>query len=326
MFGGASAFNKSLSSFNTANVTNMSGMFQSASSFNQAINTFDTFKVTNMEALFEGASSFNQSLSSWNTINVTNMNNMFASASAFTQNLSGWCVGTIIAEPSLFRFNAGAFTSPIWGTCPAYSPASSITRIGSATGVDSATLPTHQTGDLIVAFVYRKGSTSLATQPSGWTSLATRSSASVSGYGAGSFRFSYKIAQSASETTGTWTNGTAAIFVVYRGAYTTDLTSTYVSTNTGSFTLSQIVYPDNLYWSSLAWTIAFVGSNSTTLAIETPPTGASTLVANYLDANNESASFDSNSPSASFAGATVPVGGNSLFLTAVLRLRVPITL
>jgi len=299
----------------------MSGMFQSASSFNQAINTFDTFNVTNMEALFEGASSFNQSLSSWNTINVTNMNNMFASASAFTQNLSGWCVGTIIAEPPIFRSGAGAFTSPTWGACPAYSPASSITRIGSATGVNSATLPAHQAGDLILAFVFRDGSTTLPTQPSGWTSLTARTG-SLSG--AASCRLGYKIAQSGSETSGTWTNATAAIFVIYRGAYTTDLTSTYVQANNNVTTT--IIYPENLYWSSLAWTLGFVGSNLGTLAIETPPSGISNLVANYVDASNESAAFDSNGPSVSFATATVPVASTSTCFTMTLRLRVPITL
>ena len=321
MFGSCQAFNQSLSSFNTSNVTSLYQFLQDTLVFNQPLNGFDTSNVTDMGACFNGATAFNQSLSNWNTINVTDMTFMFFGASAFTQNLSGWCVGTIIAEPSQFRTFAGAFTSPTWGACPAYSPASSITRIGAATGVNSATLPAHQAGDLILAFVFRDGSTTLPTQPSGWTTLASRFSSLA---GAASSRLSYKIAQSGSETSGTWTNATAAIFVIYRGAYTTDLTSTYAQNTLN--TTTTIYYPSNLYWSSLAWTLGFVGSNLGTLAIETPPTGITTLVANYVDASNESAAFDSNGPSVSFAGSSVSVASASTCFTMTLRLRVPITL
>ena len=84
-------------------------------------------------------------------------------------------------------------------------------------------------------------------------------------------------------------------------------------------------YPANAYWSNLAWTLAFAGSSLGTLALETPPTGATTLVANYVDANNESAAFDSNGLSAAFALATVPLGTNSMWISMTFRLRVPIS-
>jgi len=41
----------------------------------------------------------------------------------------------------------------------------SLTRVGSAKGVTSATLPTHQAGDLIIGFAYRDGSTTAPTIP-----------------------------------------------------------------------------------------------------------------------------------------------------------------
>ena len=316
MFRGCTVFNQSISNFNTANVTNMQWMFLDASSFNQSLSNFNTAKVTDMSLMFQRASSFNQPLTTFNTVNVTNMTQMFLFASSFNQDLSGWCVGNITSYPS--NFDSGTITlPPIWGTCPAYSAASSITRIGSATGVNSATLPAHVAGDLIIAFVFRRNSTVLPTLPAGWTSLTTQTGFSNSA------RLAYKIAASSSETSGTWTSATASIFLVYRGVNTTDITR-YAATNFGN--VSAVNYRENNAWINLAWTLAFAGSSNGTLALETAPTGATTLVANYVDASNESASFDSNGPSAGFSTANVVLASASNWITITHRLRVPITL
>lgn len=344
MFSGATIFNQSLSSLNTSNVTDMSYMFYAASAFNQSINTWDTSKVTNMSYMFYNTDSynqpmnslnvskvtdfsymfsytdvFNQPLNNWNTSSATNMDQMFRNAIAFAQNLSSWCVGEIISSPSSFSLSAGALTPPVWGTCPTGVPSATITRVGSVTGTDSATLPTHQTGDLILAFAFRDGSTTLPTLPSGWTSLRTRTATTVSG------RLAYKIAQSASETTGTWTNATACIFVVYRNANNDAIFQQYAQSG-GSSSNAIVSYSANAYWSNLAWTVAFAGSNSSVLALETPPTGATTLVATFVNVVNEAASFDSNGVSASFATATVNLGTASAWITMTFRMRVPFTI
>ena len=47
MFKNAAAFNQDVS-FNTTNVTDMSGVFYNATAFNKSINDWDTSRITNM--------------------------------------------------------------------------------------------------------------------------------------------------------------------------------------------------------------------------------------------------------------------------------------
>ncbi|GMH87380.1 hypothetical protein TrVE_jg12464 [Triparma verrucosa] len=55
MFESAFAFNQDLSSFNTAKVTSMAGMFMDAKSFDQGLLSFNTASVTDMQGMFAGA-------------------------------------------------------------------------------------------------------------------------------------------------------------------------------------------------------------------------------------------------------------------------------
>ena len=91
--------NEDISAWNTAQVTNMYGMFWRATYFNQPIGEWDVSKVTDMGNMFHEASSFNQPLNGWTTTSLdrwdtsalTAMNSMFECADAFDQNL-GWQV------------------------------------------------------------------------------------------------------------------------------------------------------------------------------------------------------------------------------------------
>ena len=82
--------NGSISGWQTANITNMRGMFYSAAAFNQALNNWNTQSVIDMGAMFYGATAFNQDLSSWDVSKVTDMSSMFAGATAFNGNVNGW--------------------------------------------------------------------------------------------------------------------------------------------------------------------------------------------------------------------------------------------
>ena len=81
MFGRASSFNKDISSWNTAAVTNMYQMFQHASSFNKDISSWNTAAVTDWSGMFynatawlasfhrvDGTSSTDGPLSAWSFI------------------------------------------------------------------------------------------------------------------------------------------------------------------------------------------------------------------------------------------------------------------
>ena len=83
-FRSASAFNQAIGSWNTAQVTDMYGMFYSASAFNQDIGSWNTAQVTDMQWMFKYASAFNQDISSWTgTAATTAQTDMFLDATAF---------------------------------------------------------------------------------------------------------------------------------------------------------------------------------------------------------------------------------------------------
>ena len=74
----------------------------------------------------------------------------------------------------------------------------------------SGTLPTHSTGNLILA--YASGATE-PTLPTGWTQAGSTFSS-----GGRVDKIGYKVAASASETSGTWTNANRLVFAVYADA------------------------------------------------------------------------------------------------------------
>lgn len=88
-----------------------------------------------------------------------------------------------------------------------------ITLVGTATGTTSATIPTHQAGDIIIAFAFRDGSATVPTIPTGWVGLIREQVSTTAACVA-----AVKVAASASETSGTWTNATSLIVAVFRAS------------------------------------------------------------------------------------------------------------
>jgi surface protein len=117
MFSSASAFNQNIGSWNTAAVRYMQFMFYGAIAFNQNIGSWNTAAVTYMQYMFYGASAFNQNIGSWNTIAVTDMSSMFFGASAFNQNIGSWNTAVVIRMNGMFA-GASSFNQNIgsWNT------------------------------------------------------------------------------------------------------------------------------------------------------------------------------------------------------------------
>jgi surface protein len=102
-----------LSSFNAANVTDMSHMFYRCMALKSLdLSTFKTANVTNMHAMFRECEALESlDLSSFNTANVTNMNNMFRQCKALKSlDIHTFDIGKVTDFTFIFNFvgyNAG---------------------------------------------------------------------------------------------------------------------------------------------------------------------------------------------------------------------------
>ena len=101
-------FNADISQWNTANVIDMSSMFDSCT-FNGDISQWNTANVIDMSFMF-ASSTFNQDISNWNVGKTKNMAKMFTS-SGFNQDISNWDVASL--EDATEMFKNAAFMKPL---------------------------------------------------------------------------------------------------------------------------------------------------------------------------------------------------------------------
>lgn len=181
-----------------------------------------------------------------------------------------------------------------------------LSRVGTAIGFTSANLPTHQAGDLIIAFAYRDGSTAapgIPTSPA-WVPIDNPTGANTT-----SAVTAYFVATSSSTTTGTWSNATAVIFVVYRGALTASPIGGHAVTGGSSTTVTYPALTMALSDAS-SWVIGLAGHRSIDTSIATPPAGMIN-VADRLDSVAEAVAHDTNGGISAWAATSVSVGGTS---------------
>lgn len=180
-----------------------------------------------------------------------------------------------------------------------------IQFIGAAADINSIpTMPAHQTGDLLLAYAYRDGGTTL-TVPAGWN-VALAPTAANTNVGV----LAWKYAASNSEVSGTWTSATNLAIHVYRGADKVDpigAVNSFQGTG-GTLTYGALTLEEP----GGSWVATFVGTRSATSA-EVPPAGSSNR-SNYVNttATSEIAGHDTNGAVSTFpqiiGGAS---GGNA---------------
>ena len=123
----ATTFDEDISSWDTSNVTDMSGMFHGVSVFNQDIGRWDVSKVTNMSYMFgssdsgfNGVVAFNQDLGDWDVGRVTNFRGMFRRNFVFNQDISDWNMISATSVQQMFdratSFSNGGVSLNCWDT------------------------------------------------------------------------------------------------------------------------------------------------------------------------------------------------------------------
>ncbi len=205
-------------------------------------------------------------------------------------------------------------------------PAYGIERIGAAVAnATTITIPAgHQVGDLIVIFAFRDGSATNPTIPAGWTSITNTTDGTSCSVSAG-----WKIAASAAETSGTWTNASGLAVAVYRGMR---IPSSIAGNPIGTFaasagTTNTVTYAAlSTFKAPTSWLVAFAGHRSTNVTLETAPTGL-TNIANGAGATCEMSVHDSAGPyraADSWPATTVSLTGTaSGWQTMMIEIRAP---
>ena len=190
-----------------------------------------------------------------------------------------------------------------------------ISRISSAAAAsDSVTLGTHASGDMIFIWAWNDGSATIPSLPTGWLSIHTATAAT------GSYRLGYKLAASASETSGTWTNADGLIAVVYRSdagivvpAFFAANTAT--STSVGYSAIAAAANRENLD----QWFLGVAAQRNDTNALETAPSGM-TNITSQAGTGWKMAAHDTNADANSFTAANVSVTTSALWRTVVLQI------
>jgi hypothetical protein len=185
-----------------------------------------------------------------------------------------------------------------------------ISIVGGATGTTSATLPTHQAGDVIIAFSFRDGSVTQPTLPAGWIPITNQAGTLCCS------RTAWRRATGAGTTTGTWTNASRVSFIVLRGCWSEN---PIAADATGSGSGTNLNYPAVTLrkTDSTSMGVRFAGDVNINTTLETPPTNWTNLAAaSGVDAVAECACHTRASLAANIGADTVAKGGTAGAWTA----------
>ena len=176
----------------------------------------------------------------------------------------------------------------------------------------TVTIPAHQVGDLILIFAYRDGSNTAPTIPTAGGTVPTWTTIGSTGANTNSSAFVRTTATATNHTSGTFTNATELICLVYRGA-----TVGASAGGSGSATTS-IAYPALTLQrtNNTSWVVGVAGHRTAT-NVELAPTG----MTNRTSIGTEAAGHDTNGTVSSWTQQTVTVNASSAYRSWTVELR-----
>ncbi|MDO4909198.1 MAG: BspA family leucine-rich repeat surface protein [Corynebacterium sp.] len=101
--------NPDVSTWDTSNVTNMSGMFNSAANANPDVSKWDTSKVTNMDSMFVDADSADPNVAAWNTRSLVSARKMFCGTDVANPDVSKWDTHALQSAKDMFANAVSAY-------------------------------------------------------------------------------------------------------------------------------------------------------------------------------------------------------------------------
>lgn len=199
-----------------------------------------------------------------------------------------------------------------------------ISFVGAASAAaDSVTLPTHQAGDLLI--VATANISSQINPPAGWNRLHVRY---ASDGGGRSLTVAYKIATTASEVSGTWSNALSIICVAYRDS------DNYITLGGMRFTGLSQTLGTTLSWPALPangdtagiitpnqWVVAFAMTNVNTTNIEVAPSGYTNRASQAGSTNSKLTAHDTNAAVAAASGVAQTYSPGSSNLGAIAAIH-----
>ena len=176
----------------------------------------------------------------------------------------------------------------------------------------TVTIPTHQSGDLILLFAYKDGSATSITTPTAGGTVPTWISINFGGSSFNSVNFRYAVATGSNTTSGTWTTATEIFCLVYRG------TKNIGASAAANSTTNVISYPALTLnrTDSTSWIVGVAGHRSAT-NVEQAPSG----MTNRVSSGTEAAGHDTNGTVSSWSAQTVTVNASSGWRSVTVELR-----
>jgi hypothetical protein len=176
---------------------------------------------------------------------------------------------------------------------------------------NTVSIPTHQIGDLILIFAYRDGNNTAPTTPAASGTVPTWNLIGSSGGNNNSSNFRWAIATATNTTSGTWTNATEIICLVYQKA------SIGASQGAGAQSAT-IAYPALTLQRTdgSSWVVGVAGHRTST-NVEVAPSG----MINRAFTGTEAAGHDTDGGVSSWSQETVSAGANSGWRSWTVELR-----
>jgi hypothetical protein len=181
-----------------------------------------------------------------------------------------------------------------------------ISFVGVAAGTNSATLPSFASGDIAITFAFRDGNTTNPTIPAGWTNITNTSDGTSCSVSVG-----WRQLVNSDTTTGTWTNASRVVVVVYRGCepFITPVgggANSAGTTNTVTYGAVTMTRGDGT-----SWVLGLVGHRSTDTTVDSAAISGMTARGGGVDATAEAHAWDTNGGVASWSSTNQTITGTA---------------